>query len=244
MFRSLLAVSLAAALASLNMPSPASAEMQLSAYTGSNFAYPSDVFIQRPGGTDVTLKDVGWNSKPFHPPPYFGLRATYWLHNAPNWGFGVDYTHAKVYARLGDRVAASGTLGGVDVQGSVLLSSAFKRLEFTDGLNILTAHAFYRHPLDKRWTPYVGVGLGAAIPHVEVFMPGYRDTFGYQATGVAARFYAGLEVKLYENISAFAEYQFSYEQIDKARLVGGGTVSTDIANHHLNVGLSYAFNLF
>lgn len=244
MWQRFLGAAALAALAAGHFPRLAGAETQLSIYAGSNFAYPSDVSITRPGGTDVMLKDVGWDSKPFHPPPYFGLRFTNWLNSAPNLGFGVDYTHAKVYARLGDRVAASGTLAGVDVQGSVLLDSAFKRLEFTDGLNVITAHAFYRCPLGERWTPYLGAGLGAAIPHVEVFMPGYRNTFGYQATGVAARGYAGLEVKLYENISGFAEYQFSYERIDKGRLTGGGTISTDIANHHLNVGLSYAFAPF
>jgi lipid A oxidase len=42
----------------------------------------------------MTLNDVPWDGDSFGPPPYWGLRGT-WFNNAPNWGFMVDYHHAK-----------------------------------------------------------------------------------------------------------------------------------------------------
>ena len=85
-----------AALAAVLGAAPARAEVQLWLYSGDNIPYNSDVTVQRPG-TNTTFT-VPWQSKPFIPTYYYGWRATYWLDNMPNLGFGVDFTHAKLYA--------------------------------------------------------------------------------------------------------------------------------------------------
>jgi lipid A oxidase len=221
--------------------SPAAAEIQLSVYGGSNFPYASDVTIVRPGGTNTTFK-LPWEPKPFATPPYWGVRATYWLSPQSSWGFGIDYTHAKVYGDLNATVSASGTIGGVNVGPQFLMSKYFTHFEFTDGENMLTAHVLYRWQYEK-FTPYVGVGLGASIPHVEVWEPGYPDTWNYQLGGIAARLYAGIEYRITPAWSLFSEYQFSFNQ-DDVDLSGGGTLKTNIWNHHVNLGLSYRFNWF
>jgi len=223
---------------------PAAAEVQFSAYLGANFTHSSDVTLARPGGTNAKFSNVPWDGNSFKMPPYWGLRFTYWLESIPNLGFGVDYTHAKVYAKLGNTVPASGTVGGVPIGPNVLLRNVFQRLEFTDGLNLVTAHAFYRYPMGGRLTPYLGVGVGAAIPHVEVTMAGYPITFQYELTGIAARLYGGVDVAITNGWSLFGEYQFSYAQVRNASLTGGGTLSTDLLSHHFNLGVSYAFKPF
>jgi lipid A oxidase len=220
--------------------SAARAELQISVYTGGNFTHDSDVKIVRPGGTNVTFGGVPWAAMPFESPLYYGGRVTYWFDQAPNFGLGVDFTHFKTYAKLGSTVAAAGTIAGAPPPPSVVLGNQFTRLEFSDGLNLLTAHVFYRYPLG-RWTPYAGIGLGASIPHVEVSMPGFPNTFRYEVTGLAARLYAGLQVQVHGGWSVFGEYQFSYAQIDNAGLGGRGTLDTNIRSHHVNFGVSYAF---
>ena len=218
---------------------PAAAHLEVSGYIGANFAHSSDLVLHRPGGADLFLRGLAWDGRSLDKlPPYWGVRGTYWLDNAPNWGVGIDYTHAKVYARLNG--TANGSVGGVPIPANVGLNSIFSQLEFTDGLNLVTAHAFYRFAPYWRFTPYVGVGLGAAIPHVEVAQFGFPRTFEYQLTGVASRAYAGISVALYERFSSFAEYQFSYSQV-RASLVGGGSLHTNLFNHHLNVGIAYSF---
>jgi lipid A oxidase len=169
---------------------------------------------------------------------------TYWFDSLPNFGIGADFTHAKTYSQLDKAGPASGTVLGAPIGPNAAPGSVLQRLEFTDGLNLLTAHAFYRHPMGGRFTPYAGVGLGIAIPHVEVYMSGYQNTFQYEATGVAARLYGGIDYAITRNWSVFGEYQLSYAQVEDASLTGGGTLSTELVSHNFNFGISYAFKPF
>ena len=89
--------------------------------------------------------------------------------------------------------------------------------------------------------PYSGAGVGVAIPHVEVTLTGgAKPTYEYQLTGIAAQVLAGLEYKLNEKWSLFAEGRFSYSNID-ADLKGGGYAKTDLWSPQLAIGLSYRF---
>jgi lipid A oxidase len=69
--------------------SPALAESQISLYGGWNGSFNSDIHLIQPGGTNMTLKDVPWDGDSFGAPPYWGLRGTYWLNSAPNWGLMI-----------------------------------------------------------------------------------------------------------------------------------------------------------
>ncbi len=57
--------------------------------------------------------------------------------------------------------------------------------EFTDGMNTLTANAYRRFQPMGDFAPYVGAGIGLAIPHVEV-SNGVTSTEEYQHIGPAA----------------------------------------------------------
>ena len=200
------------------------AEWQVGAYSGATFTHDSDVRYARPGGPNVTFSSVGWDGESFKGPIYWGVRLTRWLDQAPGFGLQLDYNHIKAVA---DR---SGPVGAF-----------MTHLEFTDGLNIATVNALYRWQTQTALTPYVGVGLGANVPNVEVYAPGFPNTFEYQLAGVAAVAFAGIDVKLLDAVSLFGEYKFSYARVD-ADLVGGGSLSTDLFNHHFNLGLAYRFN--
>jgi lipid A oxidase len=223
------------------LAAPARAEVQLSLYSGVNLAQTADLGLTRPGGTDLVFTEVPWDTKPFTWPLYFGARGTAWLGRSAGWGFGIDYTHSKAYGRLTAVVPASGTLNGAAVNGTVSLNSVFSRLEFAP-LSLLTAHVLYRRPIG-RFTPYGGLGVGAAIPHVEVSQFGAPQTSQDQLAGFAVRGYAGLEYAIYGGFSLFGEYQVSYSKID-AGLTGGGTLRTELWNHHFNLGVAYKFDPF
>ena len=199
---------------------PAQAEVELSFYGGAQSARPSDVFISGdvayPEETSVT-----WEGRSFEAPPYYGLRATIWP--SDTLGYGVDFTHAKVYPE-------EGTLDG----------TAFEELEFTDGINTLTLNAYRRWPGGPGGlTPYVGAGLGVAIPHVEV-SNGETETEGYQLTGPAATIIAGASYPINDDWAVFGEYKGTYSQ-NTADLDGGGTLETDIVTNAVNVGISFSF---
>lgn len=208
----------------------AKAEVQISAYGGMNTNLSSDLQVRRPSappGTNGTY-DVDWEGKSFEMPPYWGVRATYFLESNPAWGFGIEYTHAKAYA---------------DLKGDV--GATFSTLEFTDGNNLVMLNAIRRfEPMSSFYNirPYAGFGIGVTIPHVEVTLVGDTGpkTFEYQLAGFAAQGFVGLEMPLGKNWSAFAEGKFSYAHIN-ADLDGGGYVKTNIWSPALALGLSYRF---
>jgi lipid A oxidase len=202
------------------------AETQIGVYGGANTNFSSQVKLTGPVRDSRT---VDWDGDSFGMPPYWGLRGTYWLNNASSWGIAVDYVHAKAVARI--NFAADGV---------------YDRLEFTDGNNLLTLNLLYRFgPIWKeRLIPYVGLGAGVTVPHVEVTLDGVpRRTFEYQLAGVAAQGLAGLEYKLSESWSVFSEAKLSYSHID-ADLTSGGQLRTHLWSPHVAVGLAYRFSGF
>lgn len=197
------------------------AEWTVQVYTGVQESPHSVVSGEDEFGTPFRFT-AGWEGNSFEMPPYYGIRALRGT-SGSDWSFGVEFTHAKVYAD-------AQTLG----------SSGFSTLEFTDGLNVLTANAQRAVPLTERVTGHAGLGLGIAVPHVEVTTPGGAETRGYQLTGPAARWYVGASYAFSENWSAFAEYNGTYS-MNEAELQGGGTLDSNILTNALNVGIGFSF---
>ena len=201
---------------------PVAAETELSFYTGYQIAQHSRVEGHDPTGIGAFSFLATWEGRPFEAPPYWGARVTYWTNE--KLGFGIDVNHAKVYA-----------------DNATLASNGFTTLEFSDGLNIVTANVWRRwqNP-DRRWTPYVGAGIGFAMPHVESQTTGGVKTFEYQITGPAAALAAGVKYDINDRWGVFGEYKGTYS-INEATLAGGGTLKTNIVTNALNVGVSFSF---
>lgn len=207
-------LTIAATIALAAIAVPAAAEIEISLYGGFQSA-PHSTVTHSLDGDDF----VKWEGRSFEMPPYYGLRATWWRND--KWGIGVELNHAKVYA---DDPASYG----------------YDRLEFTDGHNIVTLNLWRRWQNDTRWTPYVGAGLGVAVPHVDVQPTGEAHTFGYQLTGPAIQAVAGVSYELNERWSVFGEYKGTYSQ-NEADLDSGGTLSTDLITNAINLGVSLRF---
>ncbi|MBO0766210.1 MAG: outer membrane beta-barrel protein [Hyphomicrobiaceae bacterium] len=210
------------------------AETQISIYGGANWNFGSDVKITRPGFVNnpgSETRSIDWDGDPFEAPPYWGVRGTYWLSRFASWGFAIDYTHQKAIAHLNFNDPAE----------------EFSHLEFTDGNNVLLLEALYRFSPMMRGAlvPYVGVGVGVTVPHVEVTFRGHdaERTFEYQCCGPAAQIMAGLEYKLDESWSLFTEAKLSYSHID-ADIRGGGSLETDLWSPAVALGLTYRFGSF
>ncbi|MDG1866298.1 MAG: outer membrane beta-barrel protein [Yoonia sp.] len=208
------------ALTIIALPATAMAEVELSFYGGLQSALESDVAVSGDSVIPDRTDTLTWEGRSFDAPPYYGWRATYWA--SPEFGYGLDFAHNKVYPK------------------DDVLPAGYSKLEFTDGLNTLTVNAY------RRWenaiaglTPYVGGGVGLSIPHVEV-VSGASETFGYQVTGPAATWIAGASYPISDQWSVFGEYKGNYTQND-ADLDTGGSLSTDIITNAVNVGVSFRF---
>ncbi len=227
----------------LTATASAAGEFQVGVYGGWNGTHNSDVTFTDPD-TNWTVQGVPWAGLPFTfdgEAPYYGARVTYWPDSLPNWGFMVDLTHAKVRAKAGATVNYNGTIdGGAVGPGSDQIGNLFSLLEFTDGFTLLTVNGMYRFEPMGRFRPYVGVGLGINIPHVEVEGAGvvpFNRTFDYEFGGMAAQFLAGVDVKLTNRFSLFTEYKFSWAGID-APMVDGYRIHTNLFTHHVLLGAS------
>lgn len=208
------------ALTIIALPATVMAEVELSFYGGLQSALESDVAVSGDSVIPDRTDTLTWEGRSFDAPPYYGWRATYWA--SPEFGYGLDFAHNKVYPK------------------DDVLPAGYSKLEFTDGLNTLTVNAY------RRWenaiaglTPYVGGGVGLSIPHVEV-VSGASETFGYQVTGSAATWIAGASYPISDQWSVFGEYKGTYTQND-ADLDTGGSLSTDIITNAVNVGVSFRF---
>lgn len=209
-----------AALATFALPATAQAENVISLYGGFQSLPHSEVWGVDQNDADFAFV-AGWEGKPFAMPPYWGARYTHWIND--NWGWAVDFTHSKAYA-----------------DDESLIASGFTTLEFTDGINVLTLNAIRRFEGNSRWTPYVGLGAGVSLPHVEVTPPTGIDTFEYQFGGYALQAMLGVDYALNDKWSVFGEYKMNYVIID-VDLTGGGWLRTDLVTNAFNIGVSRSF---
>jgi lipid A oxidase len=186
----------------------------------------SDTHLRRNDGTDITLKNMGWDGDMLMPPIDGGVRYIDWFGPA---GFMVDFLHNKAVARLGkgahgrklsnpviETVETKGTLKGNPAPDKLKLTELFDRFEFTHGQNMLLLGGVLRFSgLSPRIRPYVGFGMGVAVPHVEVWFNGearQNRTNEYQYAGPAASAITGIEFR-FGRMSYFLEYKTSWASI-------------------------------
>ncbi len=224
-------------------PLPAQAEWMLSLYGGVAYTLDSDVVLKESGDIDLTFHDVSWDDDSFEEPQYFGLRVTYWFDRQSPWGLAIDFVHSKMIADLDEEVSVTGRRGGEPVDADEVLGDSFVKLEFSHGHNLLTANVLYRWLTQDhtswlgRLQPFVGLGAGVAIPHVEAQANAPFATGDYQFAGPAVQGFAGLHIHLIKHLSLFTELRLSYAHID-ADLRGGGSLETDALTYHLSIGFS------
>lgn len=201
-------------------------EKVASFYLAQPWYYRSDTKMQRNDGTDITLKDMGWDGDMLMPPIDGGVRYIDWFGPA---GFMVDFLHNKAIARLGkgahgrkvpnpviETVETEGTLKGEPAPPKLKLTDLFDRFEFTHGQNMLLFGGAVRFAgLSSRIRPYVAFGAGVAVPHVEVWFKGEKlenRTNEYQYVGPAASGMAGVELRV-GRVAWYVEYKFSWASI-------------------------------
>lgn len=217
-------------------PEKAAREILLAGYAGAPWYYRTDLKLQRDNGTDLTLKEMGWDGDALYFPIDGGFRSVEWWGSA---GIMIDFLHNKAIARLGkgahgrkiangviEEVATEGTLKGQPGPAKLKLTDLFERLEFTHGHNVLIPTAMFRlATLTRGIRPYFGIGAGVAVPHVETWFTGEDGprTNEYQYAGPAAQVVAGLELRT-GKASYFIEYKFQYAWI-AAALTGDQSVS-------------------
>src|SRR5689334_3944534 len=225
---------------------PAKAEVELSIFTGVAISQDSDLDLHQRGGTDLTFHDVSFEGRDFSAPPYYGIRALWFPSEAAHWGFGAEFFHMKMYAETGDTVRVTGRRAGVPVNDDERIDNTLEQFSLSHGLNYALGDIVYRWMPGRRGedflghlTPYAGVGLGLAIPHVESNVNGNFHQ-EYQVHGPGVQALAGLNVVLTRHWGLMFEYKFTYAHLESLDIPGGSIEVTPL-NHHLVTGLTFSF---
>lgn len=208
-------------------------ETVASGYVGAPYYYRNDLHLTRPDGTDMTLKRMGWDGDAFYFPIDGGARVVRW---SGSFGTMIDFLHNKAVSRLGkgahgrkikngviEDVETEGTLKGKPAPSPLRLTDLLERMEFTHGHNVLMLTGMARlGTFTPKLRPYVGIGYGISLPHVEVRFKGEKPdrwTNEYQYAGPAFQMLAGLELRSGRG-SYYIEYKFIWSSIEAA-LTGG-----------------------
>lgn len=217
-------------------------ETQLAVYGGSTLWQRSDVQLSLPG-TNVTYRDVSWHTDPFSDPPYYGVRLTHFFGRNNHWGVMLDFTHNKMIADFDTPFDVVGTRNGQTINGRETIRQSFSELEFTNGMNFLTANVVYRGfwlPSDAyergRIQPYLGLGLGAGFPFAETQVIGGATDERYQWRGPAFQALGGAHFLVTRHISIFVEYKFNAIALNT--YIPNGNQRVIAAGHQLLIGPS------
>ena len=187
--------------------------LAVGAYSGLPWNTPSSITVRSSPGTDYTLRDIPWIAKPWKTPVFYGARIQAWSRASP-LGVMLDFTHNKAIADATAQVEASGNKDGQPVPPNVRIGEMFRTLEFSHGHNMLTVNGLYRLPFaTATLKPYVGFGLGIAIPHTEIrYTETSPFTYEYQYAGPVLQALGGVEIRLASRLSLFVEYKFTYSR--------------------------------
>jgi lipid A oxidase len=226
--------------------SHATAEVELSIFTGVALTQDSDVDLHQRGGTDLTFHDVSFEGRDFDTPPYYGIRGLWFPSQTSHWGFGAEFFHMKMYAETDDTAHVTGRRNGVAVDDNERMDNTIQQFSLSHGLNYALGDIVYRWMPGQRGedflghlTPYAGIGLGVAIPHVETEVDGnFHEEYQVHGPGVQAL--AGLNVMLSRHWGLMFEYKFTYANLDSLDIPGGSIEVTPL-NHHLATGITFSF---
>ena len=226
--------------------SAAHAELDLSIFTGVALTKDSDLDLHQDGGTDLTFHDVSFEGRDFETPPFYGARLLWFPSEESHWGFGAEFFHIKLYAETDDVAHLTGRRNGVPVNDDERIDNTLQQFSLSHGLNYALGDIVYRwlpgnrgEDLLGHLSPYVGLGLGAAIPHVESEVNGnFHEEYQLHGPGVQAL--AGVNVNLTRHVGLLFEYKFTYANLDSLEIPHGSIEVTPLT-HNIVAGLTFSF---
>ncbi len=220
--------------------------MELSIFTGVALSQESDLRLEQNGGTDLTFHDVSFEGRDFNAPPYYGVRALWFPSEDSHWGFGAEFFHMKMYGETDATVHVTGRRSGAPVDAKERIDGTIQSFSLSHGLNYALGDIVHRwkpghrgEDFLGRLEPYLGIGLGAVIPHVETTVDG-RSHEGYQLHGPGVEGLAGVNISLAPHFGLMFEYKFTYANLDSLDIPGGAIEVTPL-NHHFVTGLTFSF---
>lgn len=220
-------------------------------YTNSNVRVDQPSLRNNYTLKNVTSHDnVGWDQGIFNVPlsiPQYNYRIGYFFDKKKGLAFEINFDHTKHILTDGQTVNLVGTLGGRNVDTSILFAK-------TNGFNYYLNNGanFLLFNIVKRWTwhesksknfklDFLGkAGIGPVIPHVENTFFGKVNQDGFQLGGWNVGTEGALKATFYKHV--FVEFS---NKLDYARYSGlkvyEGTAKEAFLSYQLILSLGYSF---
>lgn len=211
---------LGAALVALLAAGTARAEGFMDIYLGGAFTEDDPV--------DTSINGVGLTAGPgqtsFGDAAVGGLRAGYWIDAAPFVGFAMDMSG---FVMEKDFLTNDGAIAVIPISALFMLRVPIGATDKIPG---------------GRIQPYGAVGPGVFVSALGIEIPGVDD-FGDATADLGLDVRGGVKVQLLSWLDLFAEYRFTRFDPEWKDSVGGieTAIDTDLATHHVNVGIGFAF---
>lgn len=142
---------------------------------------------------------------------------------------GYDYASPwRTEIELARRAVGLDKVAGANASGDLSAAS-------------LMGNVLYDFNIDSRFTPYLGVGVGAGRVTFDNASPFGASSIDDSDTGLAMQAIAGASYELDTNLDLFADYRYFTTRNLDMRTVAGNTASFDVDAHSVMVGLRYSF---
>jgi hypothetical protein len=216
-------------------------EWVLAAYLGTAHTMSAPLSLVQPAaGTEITLASVDYRGQSFTPPFYYGSRLSYFPKPSSWMGIEAEFIHLKAYAETDGTTLAAGTHRGTPVRDHLPIGAVVERLSISHGLNLILVNGVLRRTLrrDRQGQmQLIGrIGAGPTIPHAESAIDGVAYE-GYELGAVAAHAAIGLEIRMWRQLAALAEYKVTRTRQTLA--IDRGDARGLFASHHGVFGIAW-----
>jgi hypothetical protein len=218
----------------------------------------SSIAISQPGMQNnytfenLTAHDhIGWNNL-FHVQlsiPQYNYRLGYFFNEAQNWGFEINFDHAKYVTSQGYKAEVKGTLNGrTNVDTMVYLNDETLRWQLNNGANWFHVNIVRKLSIfntkDNNFIVcgLVKFGVGPNVPHVDDIVFGHQNPPHFQVGGVNAGLEGDIRFIFFKY--AYIEYCNTLDYADYWGLrIYQGTAKQNFGAYEMiaNIGFTFHF---
>lgn len=216
-------------------------EWVLAAYLGTAHTMSAPLSLVQPAaGTEITLASVDYGGESFTPPFYYGYRLSYFPKPTSWVGVEAEFIHLKAYAETDGSTRATGMHRGTPVREQLPVREVVERFSISHGLNLVLVNGVVRRTLrrDQQGEMQLTgrIGAGPTIPHAESAIDGVAYE-GYEFGTIAAHAAIGMEIRIWRQLAALAEYKVTRTR--QALAIDRGEARGLFASHHGVVGIAW-----
>jgi len=220
-------------------------------FGGECHTQPHRLTVSQPAlGNYLEIDDVEFTDESYVGPIYYGFRFSHFFEKYPYLGLELEFFHPKASAITDQDYFARGEWHHKQINREIRLHDYVQEFEVSHGFNFLLLNLAGRYGFFKTdKVPYgrlqlIGrIGAGPTILHPESNIDHHTyfiETGGYEFGDIGLQISPAIEFNIWRGINGFAEYKYTYTEIDDIN-IRYGEASTVFETQHYAFGLSYHF---